>query len=275
MNHSCIAAIQMTSGMSVEKNLKRAEIFIAQAVSANAKLIVLPENFALMANAETDKLMIKEIEGQGPIQDFLANQAIKHHVWIIGGTIPLVSPDPHKVYNACTVYNDQGQQIACYKKIHLFDVEVQPGVEVYEESKFTHAGEKVAVFDTPAGRVGLAICYDLRFPELFRELSAQRAEIIAVPTAFTVKTGQAHWDVLMRARAIENICYVIGACQTGTHENGRKTFGHSLIIDPWGTVLCCLSQGPGIIQADISLEHLQALRGSMPVHRHRRMSAMK
>ena len=259
-----IAAIQMTSGFDIQKNLTQAAHFIQEAAASSAKLIVLPENFALMGTSDADKLRSCETAGRGPIQDFLAAQAAKHRVWIIGGTIPLASPDPHKTYNACPIFNDQGKQVACYKKIHLFDAHVQPGVEVYEESRFVYPGSETVVLDTPVGRAGIAICYDLRFPELFRALSAQGAELFILPTAFTVTTGQAHWEVLMRARAIENLCYVIGACQTGKHDNGRSTYGHSLIIDPWGAVLTCLSQGPGIIQAAISLDYLRQLRTQMP-----------
>lgn len=275
MRKSHIAAIQMTSGTQVKKNLEDAAELINKASAQGAQLIVLPENFALMAESDADKLSACEPEGSGPIQDFLAKQAAKHKIWLVGGTIPLTSPEPHKAYNACPVYNTQGKQIACYKKIHLFDAQVKPGVEVYEESNTVHPGSEIIVLDSPFGRLGLAICYDLRFPELFRAMAMLNAEIIAVPTAFTVKTGQAHWEVLMRARAIENFCYLIGACQTDIHENGRKTFGHSLIVDPWGTVLACQPSQVGLVQAEISLDYLQQLRVDFPVHKHRRVGLPK
>jgi predicted amidohydrolase len=267
---SRIAAIQMTSGTDVQKNLQQAEHLIKQAAQQGAQLIVLPENFVFMGETENGKFEISEELGHGPIQDFLATQAKQHNVWIVGGSMPIKSLVPNKVYNACTVYNDRGEQVACYNKIHLFDANVKPGSEVYEESKTIAAGKDVVVLDTPIGRLGLAICYDIRFPELFRLLAQQGAEIIAIPTAFTVKTGEAHWEVLTRARAIENFCYVIASCQTGTHENGRATYGHSMIIDPWGTVLACLPDEPGVISAEISLDHLKELRNNFPVHQHRK-----
>ncbi len=271
MNRTKIAALQMTSGTQVKANLTAAAELIEQACAQGARLLVLPENFALMAHADADKLSAAEPQGSGPIQEFLANQAAKHKIWLVGGTLPLASPEPHKTYNACTVYNEKGDQVACYKKIHLFDAQVKPGVEVYEESNTVCPGQDIVVLDSPFGRLGLAICYDLRFPELFRAMATQGAELIAVPTAFTVKTGQAHWEVLMRARAIENFCYLIGACQTGAHENGRKTFGHSLLIDPWGTVLASLPSQTGVIEAEISLDYLKQLRTDFPVHQHRRL----
>lgn len=270
MSTSRVAAIQMTSSGEVQKNLEEAQRLIQQAVDEKAKLIVLPENFALMGKTESDKLTASEALGNGRIQDFLSTQAKQHRIWIVGGTIPIKSSH-QKVYNTCLVYNDQGQQVACYHKIHLFDAQVKPGIEVYEESKTIEAGKEIVVLDTPIGRLGLAVCYDIRFPELFRLLAKQGAEIIAIPTAFTAKTGIAHWEVLTRARAIENFCYVIGSCQTGKHENGRETFGHSLIIDPWGTVLSCLPEKPGAITAEISLDRLREIRDNFPVHQHRRL----
>jgi nitrilase len=229
---------------------------------------VLPENFAFMGKNELDKLQIQEKFGHGLIQDFLAQQAKQLGIWIIGGTIPIASQDPNKVYAACLVYNDQGQCVARYDKIHLFDVTVTPNTEIYRESNAITPGEKIVVVDTPVGRVGLAVCYDIRFPELFREMLKQDVEIIALPTAFTLKTGQAHWEVLTRARAIENQCYLIAACQTGTHENGRQTYGHSLIIDPWGKILNCLPDTIGTVTADINLLKLQEIRQTFPTIKH-------
>lgn len=257
-----IVAIQMTSGTEITANLATTAQLIQQAAAEGAALIVLPENFALMGKTETDKLLAREILGVGPIQDFLAQQAQQHKIWIVGGTVPLVSPDPQKVYNSCIVYDANGKQIACYHKIHLFDAQVKLDVEVYEESKTVAPGAQTVVIDTPVGRLGLAICYDLRFAELFHTLTNQGAQIIALPTAFTAKTGQAHWEVLTRARAIENFCYFVGSCQSGKHANDRETFGHSLIIDPWGSVLACLADGPGIVTAEIDLDHLKKIRAS-------------
>lgn len=264
-----VAALQMTSGTDVKENLKQAKGLIQQAVSQQAQLVVLPENFALMGKTDTDKLNAQESLGSGLIQDFLAQQALQHRIWVVGGTIPLRSPIPAKLYNACLVYNEQGQRVACYNKIHLFDAHVKPEKEIYQESKLFYRGDQVVVLDTPVGRLGLAICYDIRFPELFRKLLDQGAEIIAIPSAFTVKTGEAHWEVLTRARAIENFCYLIGACQTGAHQNGRTTYGHSLIINPWGSILACLPNEAGIITAEISLEYLYDIRTHFPAHQHR------
>lgn len=265
-----VAAIQMTSTSDVQRNLKQAAELIAYAVKQDAKLVVLPENFALMGKAESDKLNIKETFGSGPIQEFLADQAKKNNLWIVGGTIPIAASDTHKVHNSCLVYDDQGKCIARYDKIHLFDVEISAD-EKYLESQAIEAGDKAVVIDTPIGRLGLAICYDIRFPELFRILLDKGAEIIALPTAFTVPTGQAHWEVLTRARAIENFCYVIAACQTGTHDNGRQTYGHSEIIEPWGTVIKELNSGMGVITADIDLEKLYQIRKNIPVDKHRKL----
>ena len=275
MSTAQLAALQMTSGPRLAENLEQAAELIQQAVEQGAKLVVLPENFALMSDSPEDKLSIREKEGEGPIQAFLAKTALQQKIWLVGGSFPLYSQDRGKAYNACPIYNDKGEQIACYKKIHLFDAKVKPGLEVYEESRLIEAGSEVVAVKTPYGVLGVAICYDLRFPELFRQLAWLGAEIIAVPTAFTVKTGEAHWEVLMRARAIENFCYLVGACQTGTHESGRQTYGHSLIIDPWGTVLSSLQEGRGVVKAAFSNEHLQQIRQDFPVHQHRRLGLEK
>lgn len=271
MNPFLAAAIQMTSGTEVTENLRQAATLIKAAKAEGAQLVVLPENFALMSAEDSKKLNIAEMQFIGPIQAFLAEQAAQHQIWLIGGTIPLKSPEQHKVYNACTAYNDQGEQVACYKKIHLFDARVNSSIEIYEESKTICPGKDIIVMDTPFGRLGLAICYDLRFPELFRILGQQGAEIIAIPTAFTVKTGQAHWEVLMRARAIENFCYLIGACQTGVHANGRQTYGHSLIIHPWGNILACLPTETGIITAEVCSNDVHQIRADFPVYQHRKL----
>ncbi|HSW70374.1 MAG TPA: nitrilase-related carbon-nitrogen hydrolase, partial [Gammaproteobacteria bacterium] len=194
MLKTLVAAIQMTSGTLIKNNLQTAARLIKQASDNGAQLVVLPENFALMSASDADKLKAAEKPGAGLIQDFLAEQAAEQRLWLVGGTLPLISPNPHKTYNASPIYNEKGEQVACYKKIHLFDAMVKPGLEVYEESHTVEAGKEIVVVDSPFGRLGLAICYDLRFPELFRALAKLGAEIIAVPTAFTVKTGQAHWE---------------------------------------------------------------------------------
>lgn len=266
-----VAAVQMTSGLEVPKNLQIASQLIQQAAEQGAKLVVLPENFSFMGADEKAKLKIAEKENAGHAQQFLADQALKHQLWIVGGTIPLQSEISGKVYNSCLLYNAKGEQVARYDKIHLFDVTVKPGLEIYEESASVTPGKNVVVTETPFGNLGLTVCYDIRFPELFRAMSAQGAEIFTIPAAFTVKTGEAHWKLLARARAVENFCYVIGACQTGTHDNGRKTYGHSLIVDPWGTVLSELSEGTGIILADVDLQKQKQIRQDFPSLNHRRI----
>lgn len=266
------AAIQMVSSPDVETNLLTAGQLIAQAVAAGAKLVVLPENFALMGLHELDKLNIKEMDGNGPIQTFLAATAKQHAVWIIAGTMPMAGDDANKVRAACLVYNDKGERVARYDKIHLFDVSVPGTEEVYRESASIEAGSKRVIVDTPFGRIGLAVCYDLRFPEFFRAMSQQGVDILVFPAAFTAETGAAHWEVLLRARAIENLCYVIAPNQGGTHGNGRKTFGHSMVIDPWGAVLACHANGDGFAIADINTDRITQVRGAFPVLNHRRFT---
>lgn len=264
------AAIQMASGPSVSSNLLEAEKQIAEAVKIGAKLVALPENFAMMGDRETDKVKIKEADGAGPIQKFLSSTAKKYGVWIVGGTIPIAGDDDNKVRAACLVYNDQGERVARYDKQHLFDVNVPESDEVYRESDSIERGDELLVVDSPFGKLGIAVCYDLRFPEFFRTLVTQGMEILIIPSAFTSRTGQAHWEVLLRARAIENLCYVIAPNQGGFHLNGRKTFGHSMIIDPWGVILDCYKTGAGFVAADIDLGKLAKVRGAFPVLEHRR-----
>ncbi len=263
------AAIQMASSPTISVNLQEAEKLIAEAATAGAKLVALPENFALMGNHETDKLKAKEVDGSGPIQDFLATVAKKYAVWVVGGTIPMATDDSNKVRAACLIYNDQGERVGRYDKVHLFDVNVPGTQEVYRESDSIEPGTEPQVFDTPFGRLGVAVCYDLRFPEFFRKMSVQGVDILVVPSAFTAETGAAHWEVLLRARAVENLCYVIAPNQGGLHINGRKTFGHSMIIDPWGVVLDCYKTGSGYVLAEIDPERLEKVRGAFPVLNHR------
>lgn len=265
------AAIQMASSPNITSNLLEAEKLIAEAVKAGAKLVALPENFALMGGHELDKVRAKEADGAGPIQTFLSAVAKKYGVWVVGGTIPIAGEDESKVRAACLIYDDQGQRVARYDKVHLFDVNVPGTNEVYRESDSIEPGVKSLVIDTPFGRVGVAVCYDLRFPEIFRKMAKQGLDILVIPAAFTQETGAAHWELLLRARAVENLCYVIAPNQGGFHVNGRKTFGHSMIIDPWGIVLDCYKTGSGFVIADIERERLEKVRTSFPVLNHRRI----
>ena len=241
----------MASSPSISANLLEAEKLIAEAVKAGAKLVALPENFALMGDHEQDKIKVKETDGLGIIQSFLENTAKKYAVWIVGGTIPIAGDNGNKVRAACLIYNDKGQRVARYDKVHLFDVHVPNTNEVYRESDSIESGNDFLVVDTPFGRMGVAVCYDLRFPEFFRKMSEQGVDFIVIPSAFTAETGAAHWELLLRARAIENLCYVIAPNQGGFHKNGRRTFGHSMIIDPWGVVLDCYKTGSGFVSAEI------------------------
>lgn len=266
-----VAAIQMASGPNVSANLIEAQRLISLAADAGAKLIVLPENFALMGMTEFDKVKVREQDGQGAIQDFLAEQAAKHGVWVVGGTVPLIAHDADKVRAACLLFNSAGERVARYDKIHLFDVELVDSGESYTESLTIESGDQPVVVDTPFGKLGLAVCYDLRFPELFRRLLDQGAEIFALPAAFTAITGRAHWEVLVRARAVENLCYVIAAAQGGYHVNGRETHGDSMIVDPWGVVLDRLPRGSGFVIAGIDAERLNSTRRNFPSIQHRRL----
>lgn len=265
-----IAAIQMVSGPQVAENLAAAAERLAQAADRGAQLAVLPENFALMGRQESDKLAVREAEGAGPIQDFLAEQAARHRLWLVGGTIPLHAPgEEHRVRAACLLYDEHGQRVARYDKVHLFDVQVVGSAERYAESATIAPGNRYVVANTPWGRLGLAVCYDLRFPEQFRALADQGMEILALPAAFTAATGAAHWEILLRARAIENQCYVIAAAQGGVHANGRETFGDSLVIDPWGLILDRLAWGPGVALARIDRGFLEEIRQQFPALAHR------
>lgn len=269
-----IAAIQMASGTNVSANLIEASKQITSAAQAGAKLIVLPENFAVMVFKDADQIKIAEEEGTGPIQDYLSEQAKKNKVWLISGTIPIKSALENKVYAACLVYNEKGERVSRYNKIHLFDVHLELTNETYKESETVEAGNEVVVVDTPFGKIGIAVCYDLRFPELFRQLVLRGAEIIVLPSAFTASTGKAHWEVLLRARAIENLCYIVASAQGGYHVNGRETYGDSMVIDPWGTIMDRLPHGSGYIVADIDINSLHKLRQNFPVLQHRKISCM-
>ena len=265
-----VAAIQMTSGPDVAANLFEAGRLITLAVESGAKLIVLPENFSMMPMKEADRLGEVELIDDGHVQKFLADAARRHKIWLVGGTVPLATDAQQKCRSSCLVFNPQGERVARYDKIHLFDVELNNG-EAYTESATIEAGEDVVVVDTPFGRLGLAICYDLRFPELFRQLSEKGAQILVVPSCFTALTGSVHWEVLVRARAIENQAYVLAAAQGGFHANGRETYGDSMIVDPWGRITNRLSRGPGIVLSEVNLDLLGDIRKNMPALKHRRM----
>ncbi len=266
---SICAAIQMASSPSVASNLLEAGKLIAEAANFGAKLIALPENFALMGEHELDKVKIREADGKGPIQEFLSETAYKHAVWLVGGTVPLEANDDNKVRASCLIYNDKGERIDRYDKVHLFDVSVPDTNEEYRESDSIESGDEPLVVETPFGKLGIAVCYDLRFPEFFRKMLEQKVEILVVPSAFTAETGAAHWEVLLRARAIENLCYVIAPNQGGFHLNGRKTYGHSMIVDPWGMVLDCYKTGSGFVSAEVDKARLAKVRAAFPVLGHR------
>ena len=264
-----VAAVQMVSGTEVAGNLQAAQALIGQAAGSGARLVVLPEYFCLMGNRDRDKVAVREADGNGPIQEFLADQARRHGIWLIGGTLPLAAPDPDHVYNSVLVYDPQGRRQARYDKIHLFAF--RQGEEAYDESRTIVPGREAVAFDCTLGadtlRVGLSVCYDLRFPELYRSLAG--ADLIVVPAAFTATTGKAHWEALLRARAIENLCYVLASAQGGKHANGRATFGHSMLIDPWGEVLAVEPHGAGVVVGDIDLERIARCRASLPALAHR------
>ena len=269
------AAIQMNSGAEVGANLAQAQALLERAASAGAVLAVLPENFAFMGAQEKDKLLHGEADGQGLIQDFLAATAQRLKLWIIAGTLPIKAPDEDgcgKVYAACPVYNAQGERVARYDKIHLFDVDLANGEKYRESNSIARGAVQPMAVDTPVGRVGLSVCYDLRFPELYRAMAIDGATVLVVPAAFTAKTGAAHWHTLLKARAVENQCYVIAPGQCGMHPGGRATYGHSLILDPWGETLAeVLDDAPGIALAELDAARLAEVRASFPVLSHRRL----
>ncbi len=262
---SRIAAIQMVSSPSVETNLEDAGRLIAAAAARGAQLVALPEYFCILGVKDTDKVAVREAEGAGPIQAFLSATAKKHGIWIVGGSAPLVASDAGKVRNSSLVFDASGKQVARYDKIHLFGF--QMGDEQYHEARTIEPGATPVTVDTPFGRLGLSICYDLRFPEMYRAM--KDVDIILVPSAFTETTGRAHWETLLRARAIENLAYVLAPAQGGHHVNGRDTHGDSMIIDPWGAVLDRLPYGPGVVVADVNLERLRGLRRNLPALSHR------
>jgi predicted amidohydrolase len=263
-----VAAVQMASGPNVEANLKEAGRLIEMAADQGAKLVALPEYFPIMGINEYDKVKVREHQGKGPIQEFLSATARRLGIWIVGGSVPLAASVADKVRNSCLVYDDRGNQVARYDKIHLFGFEM--GKESYSEPRTIEPGKDVVVFDSPFGRIGLSICYDLRFPELYRAMKS--VDLILVPSAFTETTGKAHWEILIRARAIENIAYVLAPAQGGYHLNGRETHGDSMLVDPWGVVLDRLQRGSGVVIGSINHQHSARLRQSLPALTHRTLA---
>ncbi len=266
-----VGIVQMCSRVSVADNLAQAERMIKKAAEQGASLVVLPEYFPLMGHREDDKRDIQETMGDGPIQSSLQRWAKANSIWIIAGTIPIQSTDPKRPYGRTLVFNQKGECVAHYDKIHLFDVNVDDSQGSYCESKGTCAGAKPTVCDTPWGKLGLAVCYDLRFPELFRYYAEQGVTLVALPAAFTAATGRAHWEVLLRARAIENQCFVLASAQGGEHENRRETWGQSMVVDPWGTIVGQLAQDPDVLIATLDLNRTQELAQKMPVLQHRKL----
>jgi predicted amidohydrolase len=265
-----VAAIQMCSSDIVDQNLNTAGSLLKQAADNGAVLAVLPEMFPLMTAKSETKISVSEKYGRGQIQDFLSDQSKKLNMWIVGGTIPIAADDPSKIRAASIVYNHKGLAVARYDKIHLFDAQLSD-TEYYRESDTTEPGDQVVVVDTPVGKLGLSVCYDVRFPGMYTNMLNKGAEVIAIPSAFTAKTGENHWHVLTRSRAIENFCYVIGSNQGGTHSNGRKTYGHSLIVEPWGTIVDEIyGKSQGVVYANIDLDVLRKARTSIPIQAHQR-----
>ncbi len=260
-----VAAVQMASGPNVEGNLREATRLIETAVEKGARLVALPEYFPIMGMKDTDKVVLREMEGKGQVQNFLSATAKRLGIWIVGGTVPLESSRPDKVRNSTLVFDDMGAQVARYDKIHLFGF--QMGSESYTEERTIEPGDRVVAFDSPFGRIGLSICYDLRFPELYRAMG--RVDLIFVPAAFTETTGKAHWETLIRARAIENLAYVVAPAQGGYHVNGRETHGNSMIVDPWGVIVDRLHRGSGVVVASVNQAYQARLRTSLPALDHR------
>lgn len=263
--NALIAAVQLVSGPRVADNLAAAAHGVAEAAAQGARIVALPEYFPIMGMAEGDKVKVREADGHGPIQEFLAATAKQHGIWLIGGSIPLEAKDAAKVMNSTVVYDPAGQRVARYDKIHLFGF--QKGLERYDEAASIEAGSEPVAFDTPYGRIGLSICYDLRFPELYRRLAP--VDLIVVPAAFTETTGRAHWEILLRARAIENQCYVLAVGQGGKHENGRETHGNSMIVDPWGTIVDRKLKGPGVVLGLLDHACIAETRANLPALKHR------
>jgi deaminated glutathione amidase len=264
-----IAALQMVSAPDLATNLATAARLIDQAAAQGAQLVALPEYFVQMGLHETDKFQIAEWFGQGPMQQMLAEKAQQHSIWVAGGSIPIKTQAQAKVTNTALLLNPMGEVVARYDKMHLFSY--QDGARHLDEGRTMVAGQDIVTAQTPLGRIGMSICYDLRFPELYRAMG--EVDLILVPSAFTVPTGSAHWKVLLCARAIENQCYVLAAAQGGTHASGRQTYGHSMLIDPWGEVVAVLPQGEGVVMGEMDLDRLQSVRRDLQALQHRRLTA--
>lgn len=262
-----IAAVQMVSGPRVAENLAAAGRLVDEAVAQGAQLVVLPEYFPIIGAADADRVRARESFGHGPIQAWLAETAQRHGIWLFAGSLPLAAASPDRMRNASLVYNPAGDCVERYDKVHLFGF--RKGDEFYDEASFIEAGDQLVAVDTPFGRVALSICYDLRFPELYRALAP--VDLILVPAAFTETTGRAHWEILLRARAIENQCYLLAVGQGGTHENGRLTHGNSMVVDPWGEILDRKAKGPGVVIADLDHQRIADIRESLPALAHRKL----
>ena len=263
-----IAAIQMVSAPELAANLQSAERLIGEAAAAGARLVALPENFYLIGRHEGDKVKLRERDGSGTIQDFLAEAARRHKVWLVGGTAPIQTDDPNRILSACLVFNENGKRVARYDKMHLF--RFVGGDERYDESRTLEPGAGAVALPSPFGRLALSVCYDVRFPELYRGLG--EFDVMFVPSAFTVPTGRAHWEILLRARAVENQAYVVAPAQGGLHASGRRTYGHSMIVDPWGEVLAVRAEGEGVVLAELDSEKLREVRASLPALVNRRLN---
>ena len=264
-----VAALQMVSGVSLQANLESARGLLEHAAQAGAELAALPEYFCLMGQRDSDKLAVREPFGEGAVQGFLAKAAKELGLWIVGGTLPLAAADDAHVRNTSMVFSPSGERVARYDKIHLFKFD--NGREHYDESRVIERGGDTVAFDLPsrdgrAWRIGMSVCYDLRFPELYRALAA---DVLLVPSAFTHVTGQAHWELLLRARAVENLAYVVAPAQGGVHENGRRTWGHSMVVDPWGVVLAQRAEGAGVVIADLDAARQAQVRAQLPALEHR------
>lgn len=263
-----VVSIQLTSGPNVQANLLVVSKYLKEISQKKTKLVVLPENFALMPEHDAEYLVHAETEGEGPIQEFVSEHAKKYKLWIIAGTIPIKTNDPKKVTSTTFVYNDVGEIVSRYDKIHLFDVELPNSEESYNESEVFSHGNQIQVIDTPIGIVGIAICYDLRFPEIFRLQHKHNVQVIVLPAAFTEQTGKVHWETLVKARAIENLCYVVTACQDGYHISGTRKHGNSMIVNPWGQIMSRINSGDGYIESEINLKQLETIREKFPVLEH-------
>ncbi|WP_395406167.1 carbon-nitrogen hydrolase family protein [Pseudoduganella sp. UC29_106] len=262
-----VAAVQMVSTPVVEENIATARRLIGEAVDAGARLVLLPEYWAIMGMSDSDKVAKAEPLGSGPIQAFMSEMAREHGIWLLGGTLPLASDDPQRVINTTLVYDPKGEHVGRYDKIHLFGF--TKGTETYDEARTIVPGKSVGTIDTPLGKVGMSVCYDLRFPELYRAMGP--VSLIVVPAAFTYTTGKAHWEILLRARAIENQCYVLAAAQGGMHVNGRRTWGHSMLVDPWGEVKAVKAEGEGVVAGEVDEIFIHGVRESLPALKHRTM----